>query len=161
MGDGWVLIASVVGVLIASVVGPVVLSLLTNRQRRTERAEDWARQDAVAAQAAEAATLLLAANERVDRSTKAVRAQLQQIHVLVNSNLTAAIQAELTATEFLATALRENISKDEAAGVEPSAEALGNVRAVDERVAELRAQIDDRHRSTVAGERELAEGDPA
>lgn len=116
---------AVIVVVAASIVGPTLLSVLTAWQRRTERQEDYARQDAVAKAAEDresrqevaahavaeqaretvkkAAELLLAANERVATQSAAasevINGKLGQIHELVNSTLTGAMQAELVARQ--------------------------------------------------------------
>ena len=90
--------------LIVSLLAPTINGLITNRNNRKVKIEDWAREDAVAEQAAQAAALLLEANERVAESTSGLATQLveihgqaEQIHTLVNSNLQAAMQGQLEA----------------------------------------------------------------
>jgi hypothetical protein len=141
--------------LVVSLVSPAVLVLLTNRGKRQDRVLDWARQDAVAEQAAKAAALLLAANERVASQTAvadaATQGQLAQIHTLVNSNLTAAMDAELAATVAQLVLLRREASLD----IDEIA-ATDNVAA---RVVELRSVLDERHKATdeAAAQREGVE----
>ncbi len=60
---------------ITTTIAPVAMALVTARQARKDRQEDYARQDAVAAKAAQVA--------------HALQEQGGQIHELVNSNLTA------------------------------------------------------------------------
>ena len=55
--------------LIVSLISPLVLGYMTNRAAHKAKLEDWARSDAVAEQAATAASLLLDANERVAAAT--------------------------------------------------------------------------------------------
>ena len=78
--------------------------------------------------------------------------QLMQIHMLVNSNLTASIHAELDATIREVAMMREVIALKRAAGHEPSDEAAQAVAATDARIAELRASLGDRLRATEAAE---------
>jgi hypothetical protein len=95
------LITPIIVAVIVSTTGPLLLGYLTDRARRRDKKEDYARQDIVADRAEEAARLLLEENKRVAEATAQTQGQLQEIHTLVNSNLTAAMQAELSACEAL------------------------------------------------------------
>lgn len=153
--------------LLVAVIGPAVLSFLTNRQRRADKREDWARQDAVAAkvdaaarqaataaellrlrqeqvaaQAAEAANLLLAANERVAAAAAETSGKLDVIHLLVNSNLTIAQQRELAATTTMLTTMREVVSLKEQLGVTSSTASLEHIRITEERVNALARDLE-------------------
>ncbi len=103
LSDAAVIAAIGAVVALASTLSPIIQSVISSRQRRKEKAEDYARQDAVAAQAAEAARLLLAANERVARQTATAtietQGQLRQIHTLVNSKLTEEMKGRLVALD--------------------------------------------------------------
>jgi hypothetical protein len=111
-------------VALATTASPIILSVITANQRRKEKVEDYARQDGVAAQAREAARLLLAANERVARqsatSASETQSQLKQIHTLVNSNLTQEMEARLVALDAQLVLTQEVIRLNAAAGVEPT-----------------------------------------
>jgi hypothetical protein len=157
---------AVTGIIAASIVGPTLLSVLTARQRRNERREDYARQDAVAAaaeerearqeaaarevavQAAEAAELLLAAQRATTARTDEVArvaaesaartdGKLNQIHELVNSTLTGAMQSQLVAMEAQLAMIRR-WQPDE----------TGEINVLAEAVAELRAKLADRAKQT-------------
>ncbi len=152
MSNGWLVIPSVI---FSSVTAPLVLAYLTNRQRREEKREDWKRQDEVAAQAAEAAQLLLDAQAETIRKTDEVAAahkqdnirisdKLEVIRVDVNSNMTAAMQAELDATEGQLVLMREVIALKEAQGQQPSGESLALLTAKHDRINELKATLNDR-----------------
>src|SRR6185436_21181642 len=113
-------------VLVALIVAAsaVVNLWITGRQRRADKREDYARQDklrqedkeardAVAAQAAHAAELLLESNDRVAATAAATEVQLgeikdiaadtntvgKQTHTLVNSNMDEQKQFLLRSTE--------------------------------------------------------------
>lgn len=140
----------------AGVASTLLLSHLQSRQRRREKAEDYARQDAVAerltrrqdavaakvaeaaTQAAEAAELLLAANERVAAQTaeadRATQARLQQIHVLVNSNLTEAQERELEATRGTLVSMREVVALSRKLGLEPAPDSLRQIESTEARI---------------------------
>jgi hypothetical protein len=125
------------------------------RIRRDEKREDWARQDAVAEQAAKAAKLLLdaqaAQKARTDQVAKvaaqqsaSVALQLQDIHTLVNSDMTAARQELLDQTRILLGIYERTIQADKDAGRTPrpeDVEALSDARA---KVEELNAILADR-----------------
>jgi hypothetical protein len=131
-------------VLFGTVTSPLFLSYLNNRQRRDERREDYARQDAVAEQAAEAARLLLESNKRVAATAVITNGKLDVIHTLVNSNMTAAMQAELDRTQEVLVMLREVIALNEAAGRAASPETLARIDATERKVGELVAALNDR-----------------
>jgi hypothetical protein len=136
-GDAVVLI---VVALIAGVVGPGVSALLLGRQRQSDKRQDWARQDQVAARAAEAADALVASNEEVARvAATASRIQLEklgEIHTLVNSDMTASRTNEMNATILLAAVLRRLH--------DPTAEDSAAIDLADARITELRAILADR-----------------
>jgi len=126
--------------------GPLLLATLNNRARRKEKKEDWARQDAVAAKAAEAASLLLAANERVAKDTKAQSVKLDVIHTLVNSNVTIVLEARLEGSRRELAGLREIVELRRAAGQEPSEIALATIISTEETIHELEVELKERQR---------------
>jgi hypothetical protein len=174
-----------VPVLVAAIVasGPTILAIVTNRQRTRDKEIDWARQDvvadrvtdaavkakAVAEQAAEAARLLLERQDAAD-AQRAVAAdllvaanerlggKLDVIHTLVNSNMTAAMQAEYDATVRELAMMREVVALNHAAGREASAEALGAIAATDVKVADLWATLQDRLHQTKVAEAQASGG---
>jgi hypothetical protein len=161
-------------VAIFAFVGPVVMAAVTYLVHRSEKKQDYARQDAVAANAAEAARKLsirqdqtaakadivaeslLASNERVAETAKTAadglvvtNTKLDLIHTLVNSQMTAAMEAELMATQRELAMMREVVSLKTAAGHEPSTEALGEISATEKKVSELRAKLADRSKTAL------------
>lgn len=195
-------VLTVVLALTVAITAPLILNLLTSRQARTMRKEDWERQDAVAraakaeadhqkevadeardmlaasvaastaraedaarilaarteeaaTQAAKAAALLLAAQrDTIDRTNEVARlaalnvattdAQLKQIHTLVNSEMTAARQAELDQTRITLIMLRKVVAMDKANGREPEPEDLEAIITTGARITELQAILADR-----------------
>jgi hypothetical protein len=173
-------------VAFSGTLSPVLLSYLTNRNRRAERKEDYDRQDAVAAQAAEAARLL--AEQQTDiarkvrenavmasRATEEVAAKADEaarllldenrkvadradqtiekldiIHTLVNSNMTAAMKAEMDATVRELALMREIVAMKKTSGQEPSVETLAAIEATGAKIAELSASLSDRIEATKA-----------
>src|SRR5512140_1941118 len=96
---------------------PIILSALTNTNTRRMREQDWERQDEVARKAADAADALLEAN-------KTTNSKLEVIHTLVNSNMTAAMQAELDATERELALMKSVVELHRVAGKAPDGGAL-------------------------------------
>jgi hypothetical protein len=156
-----------------TVLSPLILSHMNNRARRAEKLEDWAREDRVAEKAAEAARLLLEANERVAKTARETNervaraaartdAKLNVIHTLVNSGLTAAIQAEYDATVRQLALMREVVELRRSSGrqsTEPSAEAVAAIEATAARVDELKVALVDRFTQTAAAEQQRQQGD--
>jgi hypothetical protein len=164
---------------VSGLVGPLLLARLTDKQRRADKLQDWARQDrvaaqaakaaqlllerqdAVAAQAAEAAQLLLAANERVAAQSAdafaATQAQLGQIHLLVNSNLTEAQRRELEATVAMLVTMKEVVDLKQQGGIEPSPEALAAIRNTQERVDALTRDLNNKVQQTRVADAQITD----
>lgn len=142
---------------------------------RLSKEQDWARQDEVAKRVedtaiqtaaaaqllldrqaleslrtAEAARLLLAANERVANSTGATNERLDVIHALVNNEKTQGMYTQLNETRRGLISLREIVSLKEERGKQPSVEALAEIRATEERISKLQADILDREQQQAA-----------
>ena len=148
--------AAVAVALISSVVAPTILHVLANRTRR----EDWARQDAVAARVAEAARAAQGVAARVEevaveaRSAQADNAaRLERIHKDVNSNLTAAMEAQLEATRAQLVLMEREERKD--TGEFKPRLAREVIDAVRAKVASLEASVADRRSAQVGGTQEL------
>jgi hypothetical protein len=148
------LLVAVLGGLIGAL-APVLLIRANGRERRKDQEQTWARDDKVAEQAAEAAELLLAAQkesiartdavaERVAAATSTTTAQLNAIHTLVNSDMTAARQSELDQTRVTLAVLRKVVALDLAAGRDPAEADRATIDATEARIAELEAILEDR-----------------
>jgi uncharacterized protein Yka (UPF0111/DUF47 family) len=135
-------------VAIAGLIGPVVLSHFNNKQRKEELVETYRRQDQVANQAKEAAKLLLEANEKVAERAEVTNSKLDVIHTLVNSNMTAAMQAELDATTRELAMMKEVVRLNKVMGHEPSKEALSAIDTTLRRIDELRVNMEDRYKQS-------------
>jgi hypothetical protein len=142
-------------VVISTFISPFILSILyylidSRKQeaqaiiRRQEKKQDYERQDEVANRAAHAAELLLAQNHKVALASEKTLEQLGVIHVLVNSNMTAAMQAELDATIREHAGLIEIVELKKQHGDKPTTHALAVIESTDKRISELRANLDDR-----------------
>lgn len=115
--------------LFTSVTAPLILAIITARQHRVDREADWKRQDRLAAQAAEAATLQLEHNSKSD-------AKLDKIHTLVDGAMTAAMRSELAAVRRELYVLRELAVMHRESGQEPAREEA-EIKATEAKVKEL------------------------
>jgi hypothetical protein len=142
-------------VAVPSLIGPWIVTRAAGRERRKDMRAEWRRQDAVAAQAAEAAALLLAAQRDAIVRTDAVAARLAEtdrvtndkldaIHVLVNQKLTDATAAALAATAALLAALEESVAYQVELGRAPTASSLERIEEARRDVAALRATLAER-----------------
>jgi len=158
--------------MVSSMVTPWILSY----QRRSEKEQDYKRQDEVATKAAKAsevllesqqqlvhqndstAALLLKSNTKAEASAKVQEAKLDQIHTLVNSNLTAAMQDQLDALKAMLVLLLETVDLKHAAspGAAPSKETVTTIAATKTKIAELSAQLEDRLKQTTFASAKLA-----
>lgn len=155
--------------VLSTVFMPIFLAWMAYSQKRQDKIEEYARQDLVAAraeaaakellesnkkiaaqtdqvatQAAEAAKLLLAANERVSQDTKLTNVKLDTIHGLVNSNMTAAMQAELDATMRERAVMQELMELKKGMGKEPTVDTLAALKSATDRTHELNTILADR-----------------
>jgi hypothetical protein len=144
-------------VAMTSTVSPLLLAYLTNRQRRRDKLEDWARQDAVAAQARQVADDLLRVNRQVVGATEeantkldTANGKLDTIHGLANSTLTAAKQAELDAKNVTLVLMRELAERN---GDGQSVERAAAIDALAASIEALQAEVDERTRLAAIEER--------
>lgn len=152
-------------VAVPSTIGPLLVARATGRERRKDQEQDWARQDKVVEQAEEAAELLRKSNQEQAAAAAAVAAatqgQLQAIHVLVNSNLTGAIQDQLAAREGQLAVMLELVDLKRATGREPTSEALAAIESTQAVISELRTRLADRQRQTEVADEQIASIPPA
>ena len=139
MIDSAILVALIVAIptVLASTFTPLAIAWMANHARRRERLEDYARQDLVAERVAETADTLT-------ESTLQTNAKLDTIHVLVNSNMTAAMKAELDATIREKTVIIELMSLKETMGHETTTATLAALKAAEDKITELTAVLRDR-----------------
>jgi len=135
-------------------------------QRSKDKEEDYARQDAVAEkaakaadkvaqvarQAAEAAELLVTSNAETARLSAIANAenrikleeihnQAQQIHILVNNNLSLAIERELIAMEAALVAMVDNANLQSKLGLKPTEEAKSAIEDIKKRIDSLKVDV--------------------
>jgi len=134
--------------IVAGVMG-VIMALVSAVIQWWLKQQDWARQDIVAARVEaatkllsegqeKAATLLVENNKKVADTAAKTELQLGVIHTLVNSTLTASMQAELVATRRLLVAFQKEHLTD------PSHGLSSEIVDVQGRIAELEAKLKDR-----------------
>lgn len=142
---------------------PLTVGYLTARAHRQDRREDWVRQDQVAARlearqeaaarkTAEVARLLVQTDKRAAVTAEAIDGKLNQIHELVNSTLTGAIEAQLLATEQQVILMRRLTE------VDPKEGDRDRIAEIELRVAELRTRLADRATQTVIADAQVTAG---
>lgn len=159
-------------VAVPAALGPWIAIRANGRERRKDQKATWARDDQVAAQAAEAARLLLAAQrESIARTDQvaahvaaattttqakldALDAQGRAIHTLVNQKLTDATEKALLATAALLEVLEETAAKQAELGQPPSAVQSGRMDRARREVAALTETLADR-----AAQQRVVDGD--
>jgi hypothetical protein len=171
-----VLIAAITAA--SSVFAPVLLLIFNNRAQRSLKKQDWDRQDAVAAQAAEAARLLLARQETIaakareaagllvesnERVADAARAATQEtngkldvIHKLVDGHMTESMQSEHDATKRELVLLLHVVELNKAMNRDPGIDALAEIEATRKKIAELGAKLAERLRQVQLAEQNIA-----
>jgi uncharacterized protein (DUF2342 family) len=135
-----VCVVAVFASVAAAVTASVILSIRNEQVHRIAFLADNARQD-------RSVSRMVDANKRAAESTQATNEKLDVIHALVNSNLTAVMQAELDATVRVLALLKEVAELRRAAGHEPSREGLDAITATELRISELRSVLTDRQQA--------------
>jgi hypothetical protein len=136
------------GLAAIAIFGPVTMALVTWWTARANKREDWDRLDKVAKDLkADNAKVAKRQTEMADSQVSIAdqtNKKLDVIHVLVNSSLTAAKQAELNATKRELAMMHEVVDLNRVAGREPPASALAAIESAAKRIAELELEIADR-----------------
>ena len=150
-----------VGMLFATPVAVIINTIMarTDARRAAKKADEVAQEAAKAAtrlsdsqkdaakKAAEVADKLLTTNKEAATHAKNQTEKLDEIHTLVNSNLTAAKQGELSAYRSNLVLMKEMMEMRRVAGTEPSAELLLEMRTLETKIAELNSQLVERLQS--------------
>ena len=158
----WETIGIIAAALIAAgaaIASPNIIARRLERARAREREEDretadrdrrimLERQDAVAEAAKETARVLREQNELVAERDRRQGGKLDQIHDLVNSNVTGLIESNLTELLQVLSLSLENVDLNRRLGVEPSPAMLGAVAETRGKIAELQALLQDRQTAT-------------
>lgn len=148
---------TIVVALIVSIFAPMVVWFLSSLTKK----QDWARQDAVAAAAKEAAADIVRANHESTEAVTGLRAQVTDVgntvnvtHALVNSDKTAGMKRERDGSKILLVMMRELLSSKEAAGQPVSDESREAVLTLQTEIATLDSNIADRvHQQELAEQR--------
>ncbi len=123
--------------LIVSVIAPIIVGLITSWNNRVDKRAQWEREDAVAAKSIATTKVLLAANERVAVTTKDTNNKVDVIHSLVNSNMTATLQAEYESTKRELGLLLHVVELNKKLKHEPNKDIVIEIDRAKMRVAEL------------------------
>ena len=162
----WIALIVAIPTVLTSAILPLVLNIVTARARTAEKIADNKRQDElttrtenaakdVAIQAREAARLLVlntskvaeVAKETGDKivvAAKVTNDKLDVLHTLVNSQYTAALQAELDATMRELVMVHEVIDLKRAQGQQPSEMSQATIAATEAKIAALHTTLDER-----------------
>jgi hypothetical protein len=135
-----VLILSIV-ITAAAITVPLILSARLERIRHSDFLADARRQDHVSER-------LKITNDQAASTAQTVNEKLDVIHVLVNSNMSAAMKSELDAVVRQLALMREVVELRRSAGQEPGDAALVAIRDTEAKVSELRAAISDREKAS-------------
>ena len=129
----------------------VVTSWLQGRKDRRdaelksrEKAEDYARQDAVAEKVERVAIAAANAAKEARAQLAAIEKQGKEIHTLVNSDMTAARTSERDSTKLLLIALKQVRTLSEKTGVPLDTGSEEQITAAEARVVELDHILADR-----------------
>jgi hypothetical protein len=137
-------------IVISVAVGVILLGGLSIYHARRRETRDNARQDTIADRVAEVARITAEARTSTDK-------QLERIHTLVNSNLTAQMEDALASKKSQLVALFEVQSLKEAAGLESSAEARAIIKETQETIAYKQAELADRLQATARADMDAKE----
>jgi hypothetical protein len=96
----------------------------------------------------------IAALDQINKSLIRLVAGQEQIHTLVNSNLTAQMNDTLRATLRDLASLKEIVELKREQGIEPTPESQHLIEATTNEVGELRAKLRDRAEATEIGKAE-------
>jgi len=166
-------ISAVVVALIVSVFAPFIMGLVSGKRtkdaiaqaaakrkeerdqeaedRRAEKQQDWDRQDLVAERVAQAAKDLAVNDATVNEKLKALDDGQKVNHILLNSNMTRAMQADLDGKLLLLLALRRLTGP----GEEASQEDADLILVTEAKVIELEKDLAERAAQQKAVDAEL------
>jgi len=142
-------VIAVPAVAIALIAGVqvVILTLVQAWISRGKEKRDYDRQDLVAQRVEKVATLA----EEADRRTQA---NLKEIHILVNSDMTAARTAERDAMKLLVVALKQVVTANVKLEIPSPSELIDEIARAEGRIVELDGILADRHAAQVRVEQE-------
>jgi len=127
----------------------VILALVQAGISARKEKRDYARQDLVALRVENVARLA----EEADRRTQS---KLKEIHILVNSDMTAARTAERDAMKLLVVALKQVVTANTKLEISSPKELIDEIVRAEGRISELDDILADRHAAQLRVEREPA-----
>jgi hypothetical protein len=152
---------SLAGVILVGFVLPIIRTAQDSRTRAAElraaneRADILAdRVEGVRKQAVVAADILKRNTEAQVTIAAGVNGKLDTIHGLVNSTLTAAMQAALGAKLGARVFLQRLVDAERAAGKTPEKEDIDALATLDTEIADMRTVIDDRNKAAASAEKQ-------
>jgi hypothetical protein len=125
----------------------IVLAVVQAAISARKEKRDYARQDLVALRVEKVARLA----EEADRRTQA---KLKEIHILVNSDMTAARTAERDAMKLLVIALKQVVTANIKLEIPSPRELIEEIARAEGRILELNDILADRHAAQVRVEHE-------
>lgn len=140
-----------------AVTAPLLLTYMTSRIRAEERRLDYERQDKIAERVAEVARVTAESADHVTEKLNKISNQAAQIHTLVNSDMTAARQAELDATRVVLRVLKRVVRTSLDKGVRPDQPDLDAIDDATARISELEQILADRMLQFRKAEDEIAD----
>ncbi len=145
---------TVIIALATSTLAPTILLTVQLIAQRAKTRAEWKRQDEVSERVAWAAKLLESNTSHTNGMLDELHAGQKQIHTLVNSNLTAEMQARKDSMVRELAVLREMAAMKTKANDKPFPETMQAIKSVKGSLAELSAQLQDRLAATQKGETE-------
>jgi len=136
-----------VSLAVIAAVQLIVLALVQAAISARKEKRDYARQDLVAERVEKVAQLA----EEADRRTQA---KLKEIHILVNSDMTAARTAERDAMKLLVVALKQVVTANAKLEIPSPQELIDEIERAEHRIVELNGILADRHAAQVRVEQE-------
>ena len=136
-----------VSLAVIAAVQLIVLALVQAAISARKEKRDYARQDLVAERVEKVAQLA----EEADRRTQA---KLKEIHILVNSDMTAARTAERDAMKLLVVALKQVVTANAKLEIPSPKELIDEIERAEHRIVELNGILADRHAAQVRVEQE-------
>jgi hypothetical protein len=186
LGNNTSFVFAAVALLVAAV-SPLLLAYYNRKTARKDKAEEQirladekARQDEVAVQAAKMAAAMIQSNESVAETARRsaeeiaasnervalitqqaateTAARLAAIHTLVNSNLTQAQERELDATRAMLSAMRDVVSMRQDRDLPVTLEALDAIKVIENRIMVMAGDLAHKEQLTRLAEKLLVEG---
>jgi hypothetical protein len=147
---------ALVGFAVATVpsLSAVAMTYVTWRLKRADRIEDYKRQDAIAKQVREAASLLITSNEHVSAQNSETQGRLKEIHTLVNSNLTNEMRERLIAVSAQVALTKEVQRLNAANGLVVDPDSVAALLNLENIVASLSRALDERTVAAITADAE-------